>query len=145
MTDVENPRAGYCKKSVYHASGNWGSSYQRARSARTCSRKAKLDGYCGQHHPDSVKARDDASKAKWDAECAASKVRAFNEEKATRLRILRPILDELKKLAREYAISQPCRNPADIVDSISELVSEGLDPQVSDDSTDKNATREAKT
>jgi len=35
-----------------------------------CSRKAVKDGYCKQHHPDSVKARADAAQAKWDARWA---------------------------------------------------------------------------
>lgn len=40
-----------------------------------CSKKASLDGYCGTHHPDKVKARYDAKMAKlqarWDAKDAA--------------------------------------------------------------------------
>lgn len=30
-----------------------------------CSRRAKLDGYCKQHHPDAEKERDKKSHAKW--------------------------------------------------------------------------------
>lgn len=30
-----------------------------------CSRKAKRDGYCTQHHPDTVKARREESSRKW--------------------------------------------------------------------------------
>jgi len=48
-----------CKETVWHQSGNWGHSIQ-------CSRKAKRDGYCTQHHPDSAKARHKSSKDKWD-------------------------------------------------------------------------------
>ena len=50
-------REGYCKESV------WGDyhSYQ-------CQRKAKRDGYCTQHHPDSAKAREYKRAAKWRLE-----------------------------------------------------------------------------
>jgi hypothetical protein len=54
MSDSAN-----CKENVWHASGNWGHSSQ-------CSRKAKRDGYCTQHHPDSVKIRRAGSQAKYD-------------------------------------------------------------------------------
>ncbi len=118
--DFDNPREGYCKQSVYAASGNWGHSYQ-------CSRKTKLDGYCKQHHPDTVAARDVATKARWADERKAAKDSHIAEERFERERILRPILDDLKELAAEYAVSQPCRNPVDIVDAIIELVREGLE------------------
>ena len=49
-----------CKKMV--PGSGWG-------TFRQCSRKAVKDGYCKQHHPDSVKARDDASMAKFRAKC----------------------------------------------------------------------------
>lgn len=56
-----------CKKMVYSNDGRlFGSSHQ-------CKRKAKLDGYCTQHHPDNVKARRDASYAKYKAEMDARK------------------------------------------------------------------------
>jgi hypothetical protein len=43
-----------CKERVY---GDWGRSHQ-------CSRKAVKDGYCKQHHPDTVKARREKSEAR---------------------------------------------------------------------------------
>lgn len=46
-----------CKKTIY--TGTW------ARSSQ-CSRKAVADGYCKQHHPDSVKARREKSAARWE-------------------------------------------------------------------------------
>lgn len=39
----------------------WGYGYQ-------CTRNASKDGYCGQHHPDAVKARQEASNKKWEEE-----------------------------------------------------------------------------
>lgn len=33
-----------------------------------CTRKAWKDGYCKQHHPNTVKARDEARHQKWEAE-----------------------------------------------------------------------------
>lgn len=35
---------------------------------RRCTRKPWKDGYCKQHHPETVKARDEAWRAKWAAE-----------------------------------------------------------------------------
>lgn len=49
----------YCKERVPGAN-----SFYRA----TCSRKAKRDGYCTQHHPDAKAARDATRDAKWKAE-----------------------------------------------------------------------------
>ena len=47
----------FCKQVVW---GNWGS--------HQCSRKPWKDGYCKQHHPDTVKSREAKRTAKWDAE-----------------------------------------------------------------------------
>ena len=55
---------GYCKADVWTSSGNWVQSHQ-------CSRKAKVDGYCKQHHPDAKKARDEASMKKFNDESDA--------------------------------------------------------------------------
>jgi hypothetical protein len=117
--DVDNPREGYCKQSVYVASGNWGHSHQ-------CSRKVKLDGYCKQHHPDTVKARDDAQRAKWAAESAARENSYIDAEKENRERILDPLIEALTEMRDEYAVSQPCRPAASIVDLALDLVREGL-------------------
>jgi hypothetical protein len=57
-----------------------------------CSRKPWRDGYCKQHHPDTVKARNEASQARYDAKSAkwkseqeASKVHAEKVARALRL------------------------------------------------------------
>ena len=60
-----------CKESVYDARGYY---------SRQCSRDAVKDGYCKQHHPDTIKKKEEARKAKWDAKWAA-KV-AVREHKA---------------------------------------------------------------
>jgi hypothetical protein len=117
--DVKDPREGYCKKSVYVASGNWGHSHQ-------CSRKVKLDGYCKQHHPDTVKARDDAQRAKWAAESEARENSYIDAEKENRERILDPLIEALTEMRDEYAKSQPCRSPVDVVELALDLVREGL-------------------
>lgn len=49
----------YCKERVYHARGTWGGS--------PCARVATRDGYCAQHHPEAVRARDADRKARWKA------------------------------------------------------------------------------
>lgn len=45
-------------------------------SKRRCSRKPWLDGYCKQHHPDKVKARDADRKARWDREAHESRLKS---------------------------------------------------------------------
>jgi len=47
-----------CSKTIY---GDW------ARK-RQCSRKAVKDGFCKQHHPDTVVARDKKNQERWEAE-----------------------------------------------------------------------------
>lgn len=47
---------------------------------RQCSRAAKRDGYCAQHHPDAVKQRRTASDAKYRAQLAADLTRAATNE-----------------------------------------------------------------
>lgn len=45
-----------------------------------CSRTAKVDGYCAQHHPDAVKARRTASDAKYRSQLAADMKRAADRD-----------------------------------------------------------------
>ena len=54
-------------------------------SSVTCSREAKRDGYCTQHHPDNVAARRAKRTAKWDAEYAA--IQAAKDAKIDALRL----------------------------------------------------------
>jgi predicted nucleic acid-binding Zn-ribbon protein len=49
----------YCKKMVTNKGGFY---------THQCSRKARMDGYCKQHHPDTVEARDKKRHEKWDLE-----------------------------------------------------------------------------
>ena len=67
MYDESNKRrdASRCKENVTHYIGNW------PQDPVSCSRPASKDGYCKQHHPDAVKARQAAAQAKFDAKVAA--------------------------------------------------------------------------
>ena len=56
----KDPDPEYCKASVADP-GGW-------RNRHQCSRKAKVDGWCKQHHPDAVKARRDKADVKWRQE-----------------------------------------------------------------------------
>lgn len=77
--------ADQCKEMVHKADGTFhGQTYQ-------CNRKAKQDGYCSQHHPDSVIARRDKNMAKRKAEQAARK-RHYE-----RPGLLREALEEIAK------------------------------------------------
>lgn len=53
-----------CKKRVY-------SGEHCDFSGHQCSHNAWKDGYCKMHHPETVKAKNDASQAKWEAEYEA--------------------------------------------------------------------------
>jgi len=68
-----------CKKKIYR---DWSSS--------NCSRKAVKDGYCKQHHPDTVKERQEKSNARWNA-------KAENSDRAK----LNRALDTIEQLTKE--------------------------------------------
>lgn len=51
-------------------------------SAHQCSRNATVDGYCKQHHPDTVKARRAASSARADAKYQNSPIRRLMNRNA---------------------------------------------------------------
>ena len=118
--EIDIPREGYCKESVYHAEGIMGHRSQ-------CSRKAKAFGYCAQHHPDAKLARIVAQQARWAAERKARVGNRIQEEKNDRERILAPLIEALVSMRAEYSVSQPCRSPVDIVDGIIDLLREGLE------------------
>jgi hypothetical protein len=66
-----------------------------------CYRKAWKDGYCKQHHPDSVKARQKESQRKWEERQAKDPLRiALNriKELESRIRELEGILEELYEM-----------------------------------------------
>jgi len=77
-------RCGFCRAQVYG---------DRDPRGHRCSRRAVKDGYCKQHHPDTVKAREDARSAKWLAECQAVKDREEAEEAAIVARIDTAVTD----------------------------------------------------
>jgi hypothetical protein len=58
-----------CQAKVY---GDW-HSWQ-------CTRKAKRDGFCTQHHPDTVAKRAAKRRARWDAEDEARRQRTARNE-----------------------------------------------------------------
>jgi len=63
-----------------------------------CSRKASKDGYCKQHHPDSVQARRDKRAAKWardDAVRNAPHLRIIELE--AEVETLKAIVAEMQK------------------------------------------------
>lgn len=64
-----------CKERVWS-----GDAWSRSRA---CSRKAVKDGYCKQHHPDSVKARRKASDDKWDEQIRNSPQARLRDALAT--------------------------------------------------------------
>lgn len=70
-------RPGYCQN-VKH--GEW--------TAVPCSRKAVRDGWCAQHHPDAVKARQAQSNARFVAQQAARQQAAIERERSTVRRFL---------------------------------------------------------
>lgn len=53
--------------------------------------------------------------------------RAILDEKQERARILEPLIEALTEMRDEYAVRQPCRPPADVVDLALDLVREGLE------------------
>jgi hypothetical protein len=83
----KNHKDTHCKQSV-PAQAGWG--------FNQCSRKAVKDGFCKQHHPDAVKAREEASEKKWEEKHAKSPwnlLKIANE----RIRELEQKLEEKEK------------------------------------------------
>ena len=60
-----------CKAHVYHP-GRWTHS--------TCSRAAVVDGYCKQHHPETVARKNKERNDKWDASWKAKEDQAKRRE-----------------------------------------------------------------
>ncbi len=56
-------------------------------SRSTCSRKAKKDGYCKQHHPDTIKARRIAANEKYQAGITQEKEYIEQKEAAVERKI----------------------------------------------------------
>ncbi len=61
---------------------------------------------------------DDANYDQWRAE---------EDERQERARILEPLIGTLTEMRDEYAKSQPCRSPVDVVELALDLVREGLE------------------
>ena len=71
---MADPELKYCKANVWPPDGR-GGDYE-------CSRKAKRDGYCVQHHPDSVRARRKEAAARYNEKWRAiEEARKQEEEK----------------------------------------------------------------
>lgn len=47
------------------------------RPTRKCSRRAVMGDYCQQHHPDTIKAKEEASSKKWDEDCEQRKIEHY--------------------------------------------------------------------
>jgi hypothetical protein len=83
-----------CRKSVL-PKGIW--------RPRKCSRAAWTDGWCKQHHPDTVKARNKASKAKFKGQIARDMVRSPKDITCKLIKcraLLREIMDTEVSSAR---------------------------------------------
>lgn len=70
------PASERCTANVWHRIGMWGQHYQ-------CEKKAVRDGFCGTHHPDAKKKREEqgAARAKarrqaWDRDWAEERRRS---------------------------------------------------------------------
>jgi len=70
-----NMREGYCRADVYTPG--------RMRSHQ-CRRKAKEDGYCHQHHPETVRAREEKSRADYAAAMEKSPWRMLEKSQIKR-------------------------------------------------------------
>ncbi len=61
-----------CSVEVWHPSGNWGHGSQ-------CKKRGKIKRggkwFCGTHDPEAIKAKNEAQRAKWNAEEAAQRRR----------------------------------------------------------------------
>jgi hypothetical protein len=81
---------GNCKEQVFRDWHNY-----------PCSRKAWKDGYCKQHHPDSVKARDAERTRKWEVKKEESPYRKIETLNAD-LTALRAENDQLKAIVDAF-------------------------------------------
>ncbi len=71
-TKVDKMIKDNCKEKIYRPS-MW-------RSV-PCSRKAVKDGFCKQHHPDSIKEREEKSKKEYDKKMKSAKALAIDAAK----------------------------------------------------------------
>ena len=81
-----------CKQEVHDRQSSWPRFHQ-------CRRKAVKDGYCKQHHPDTVAERERKSKERWDKKWANSptvRLRKAEEE----IKGLKAQLDAVKGLPK---------------------------------------------
>ena len=66
-----------CKASVWKPDRTF-----RGGHSVQCTRAAKVDGFCTQHHPDAIKARDLKSRQEYEAKWAADRARRAVEQAA---------------------------------------------------------------
>ena len=91
---------GNCKEQVFRDWHNY-----------PCSRKAWKDGYCKQHHPDSVKARDAERTRKWEVKKEESPYRKIETLNAdlTALRAENERLKADRECIPEHPINSDCK------------------------------------
>jgi hypothetical protein len=94
-----------CKESIMHGF-----------HLRQCSRNAVKDGYCTQHHPDSVKARRDKQDAEWKRKQENSIYARFGRLQAK----LKAVKAECQDYRDSYAPNQP--HDTDLLESIEQIV-----------------------
>jgi len=96
-----------CKEEVWHG-------YSSSR----CSRNAKRDGYCTQHHPETKAERKRKQAARWefmrDRKRAEREARALRDRKAA---ALDELLDGLEGLASSVASTWVCEEIAKLTKS----------------------------
>lgn len=86
-----------CKEYVARYFGGWPEFNQ-------CSRRATRDGYCGQHHPDAVKARVEASSKRFQAKFQQ---RLDDEQRDSRaLAAADRLADEIARLIEAWNIEE---------------------------------------
>lgn len=84
-----------CKARVPVKGDNWG-------RKKKCSRWARKEGYCTQHHPDAVKEREEASAERWNRK---QNLRMRRLTALSEVRQLKEKLDRLDALFQRWASS----------------------------------------
>jgi hypothetical protein len=96
-----------CKARVSDHDSRWPHYYQ-------CGATIKRDGYCNRHHPDKIKAKNEASDAKYKAENHWANW--LDEEKALRLKIADAVIDgadndNIQRLVDDYKTLKAAKPP----------------------------------
>lgn len=79
-----------CKAEVRDRSSRWPRKYQ-------CQRKAVKDGYCKQHHPDSVAERRKESDERYERQFQNSPLQLLGKERERNARLLIALADAIRR------------------------------------------------